>query len=40
MALVELNLAKDENSNKKGFYRYTSSKTKNKENAVLMGQRI
>lgn len=40
MALVELNLAKDENSNKKGFYRYTSSKTKKKENAVLMGQRI
>lgn len=37
---MEPNLAKYKNSNKKGFYRYISSKMKNKENAVLMGQRI
>lgn len=37
---MELSLAKDDNSNKKGFYRNIISKIRNKENAGVMGQTI
>lgn len=35
-ALLELNLSREEKSNKKGFYRYTSSKKKIRENVDLL----